>query len=170
VARGDDADLAAAARIPPGEVCSTAPGGRFSASTRSNCSSTAIIASSSSRRRCTACRWRRFIPYTSRHLHDLGVQNISAVISLGQTTEILVMLLLAGVLARVRLKWVFLSGIAICVVRYSCNALEHAAMAPGRHGAARLRLHALFHHHADLSRRARRSEMARTGAGACWPC
>lgn len=63
-----------------------------------------------------------FYPYTSRHLHDLGVQNISAVISLGQTTEILVMLLLAGLLARVRLKWVFLSGIAICVVRYAFNA------------------------------------------------
>lgn len=63
-----------------------------------------------------------FYPYTSRHLHDLGVKNISAVLSLGQTTEILVMLLLAGVLARVRLKWVFLSGIAICVVRYSFNA------------------------------------------------
>ena len=64
-----------------------------------------------------------FYPYTSRHLGDLGVKNISAVMSLGQTTEILVMLVLAGLLARVRLKWVFLSGIAICVVRYSFNAL-----------------------------------------------
>lgn len=63
-----------------------------------------------------------FYPYTSRQMHDLGVQNISAAISIGQTTEIFVMLLLARVLARVRLKWVFLSGIAICVVRYSINA------------------------------------------------
>ncbi len=62
-----------------------------------------------------------FYPYTSRQMHDLGVQNISAAISIGQTTEILVMLLLARVLARVRLKWVFLSGIAICIVRYSIN-------------------------------------------------
>lgn len=64
-----------------------------------------------------------FYPYTSRHLHDLGVENISAVISLGQTTEIIVMLLLANLLARYRLKWVFCSGIAICVVRYSFNAM-----------------------------------------------
>lgn len=63
-----------------------------------------------------------FYPYTSRHLRDLGVENISAVMSLGQMTEILVMVVLAGVLARVRLKWVFLSGIMICVVRYSFNA------------------------------------------------
>lgn len=64
-----------------------------------------------------------FYPYTARHLSDLGANNISAVLSLGQTTEVLVMVLLAGVLARVRLKWVFMSGIAICVVRYSLNAL-----------------------------------------------
>lgn len=68
-----------------------------------------------------------FYPYTSRHLHDLGVKNISAVISLGQTTEILVMLVLAKVLARVRLKWIFLSGIAICVLRYSLNAIGGTA-------------------------------------------
>jgi hypothetical protein len=65
-----------------------------------------------------------FYPYTSRQLHDLGVQHISAVISLGQTTEVLVMLLLAGVMARFRLKWVFMSGIAICVVRYSFNTFN----------------------------------------------
>jgi MFS family permease len=65
-----------------------------------------------------------FYPYTSRQLHDLGVQNISAVMSLGQTTEVLVMLLLSGVMARFRLKWVFLSGIAICIVRFSFNALN----------------------------------------------
>ena len=52
------------------------------------------------------------------------MQNVSAYMSLAQTTEILVMLLLAGVMARFRLKWIFLSGIAICVVRYSLNALN----------------------------------------------
>jgi MFS family permease len=65
-----------------------------------------------------------FYPYTARHLKDLGTQNISAVISLAQTTEIIAMLLLAGVLARVRLKWVFLGGITICVLRYAINALD----------------------------------------------
>jgi len=65
-----------------------------------------------------------FYPYTARHLRDLGVQNISAVISLAQTTEIIAMLFLASVLARYRLKWVFLSGIGICVLRYGLNALD----------------------------------------------
>ena len=44
--------------------------------------------------------------------------------SLAQSTEIITMLLLAGVLARFRLKWVFLSGIVICVVRYAMNAAD----------------------------------------------
>lgn len=65
-----------------------------------------------------------FYPYTARQLHDLNVGGISAVISLAQTTEILTMLLLAGVLARFRLKWIFLSGIVICVARYAMNALH----------------------------------------------
>lgn len=63
-----------------------------------------------------------FYPYTARHLKDLGVENVSAVMSLAQTTEVLTMLLLAGLLARVRLKWVFLSGIGICTLRYGFNA------------------------------------------------
>ncbi|MCX6856108.1 MAG: MFS transporter [Verrucomicrobia bacterium] len=68
-----------------------------------------------------------FYPYTALQLKEIGVENISAVMSLAQTTEILTMLLLAGVLARFRLKWVFLSGIAICVVRYGLNALNTKA-------------------------------------------
>lgn len=67
-----------------------------------------------------------FYPYTARHLHDLEVPGISAVISLAQTTEILTMLLLFRVLSRVRLKWVFLAGIAICVLRYYLNSLGTA--------------------------------------------
>lgn len=65
-----------------------------------------------------------FYPYATLQLKDLGVTKISAVMSLAQTTEILVMLGLAGLMTRFRLKWVFLSGIAICVVRYSLNALN----------------------------------------------
>ncbi|SKB00578.1 Nucleoside H+ symporter [Prosthecobacter debontii] len=65
-----------------------------------------------------------FYPYTAKHLRDLGVENISAAISLAQVSEILTMLLLAGVLARFRLKWVFLAGIAICTFRYGLNALN----------------------------------------------
>lgn len=65
-----------------------------------------------------------FYPYTAKHLKDLHVENISAVISLAQTTEVLTMLMLAGVLARFRLKWVFLAGISICALRYGLNALD----------------------------------------------
>lgn len=68
-----------------------------------------------------------FYPYTALQLKEIGVENISAMMSLAQTTEILTMLLLAGVLARVRLKWVFMSGIAICVVRYGMNAMNTQA-------------------------------------------
>lgn len=65
-----------------------------------------------------------FYPYTARHLRDLGVENVSAAISVAQISEVLTMVLLAGVLARLRLKWVFLSGISICVFRYGLNALD----------------------------------------------
>lgn len=68
-----------------------------------------------------------FYPYTAKHLKDIGVERVSAAISLAQTTEVLTMLLLAGVLARVRLKWVFLSGIAVCTLRYSMNAMNEKA-------------------------------------------
>lgn len=65
-----------------------------------------------------------FYPYTALQLKDLGVQNVSATLSLAQTTEILVMLLLSGLMTRFRLKWVFLSGILICVIRYALNAVD----------------------------------------------
>lgn len=65
-----------------------------------------------------------FYPYTALQLKQHEIHSVSAVMSLAQTTEILTMLLLAGVLTRFRLKWVFLSGIAICVGRYSLNATD----------------------------------------------
>lgn len=65
-----------------------------------------------------------FYPYTARHLKDLGVESVSAVISLAQTTEVLTMVLLAGVLSIFRLKWVFLTGIAVCALRYALNSLD----------------------------------------------
>lgn len=65
-----------------------------------------------------------FYPYTALQMKTLGVTSVAAVMSLAQTTEILVMLVLSGVMTRFRLKWVFLSGILICVVRYSLNAVN----------------------------------------------
>lgn len=65
-----------------------------------------------------------FYPYTARHLKELGVENVAATISLAQTTEILTMVLLSSMLTRIRLKWVFLTGIGVCVVRYGMNAQD----------------------------------------------
>ncbi len=65
-----------------------------------------------------------FYPYTARHLHEMQVDHVSAWISIGQITEVIAMMMLAGLLARFRLKWIFLAAIAICTVRYSFNAQD----------------------------------------------
>jgi MFS family permease len=59
-----------------------------------------------------------FYPYCVRHLHDLGLQGAAGLMTLGQITEVLVMLVLAGLMRRYRLKWVFASGIALGLLRY----------------------------------------------------
>lgn len=60
-----------------------------------------------------------FYPFTVLHLEDLGVRHVTAVMSLGQITEIISMLALGWLLARTRLKWVFLAGIGVGVLRYA---------------------------------------------------
>ena len=65
-----------------------------------------------------------FYPYTPIHLHALGVEHTTAVMTLGQTTEILAMFCLASLLARVRLKVLFLIGIGCGVLRYGLFALN----------------------------------------------
>ena len=59
-----------------------------------------------------------FYPYCVRHLKELGISGPTGVMTLGQITEVLVMLVLAGLMTRFRLKWVFLSGIAFGLARY----------------------------------------------------
>lgn len=65
-----------------------------------------------------------FYPYAPLHLRDRGIGAATAVMTLGQVTEVLVMLVLAGLLARVRLKWVFISGIGFGLVRYGWLAAD----------------------------------------------
>ncbi len=60
-----------------------------------------------------------FYPFTVLHLEDMGVSHVTAVMSLGQITEIIAMLGLGWLLARTRLKWVFLAGIGVGVLRYA---------------------------------------------------
>jgi len=60
-----------------------------------------------------------FYPYTPLHLRDLGLSHTSAWMTLGQVSEMILMFALAGVLARVRLKWVFAAGLAFGILRFA---------------------------------------------------
>lgn len=65
-----------------------------------------------------------FYPFTPPHLRDLGLQHTAAWMSIGQITEILAMLGLAGLLTHWRLKWIFGAGLAFGVLRYGLCALD----------------------------------------------
>lgn len=65
-----------------------------------------------------------FYPYTPMQLRDLGVDHAAAAMSLGQISELITMFGLAVLLARVRLKWIFLAGIGFGVLRYALCALN----------------------------------------------
>ncbi len=67
-----------------------------------------------------------FYPYTPAHLSDLGLQSISALMSLGQVAEMGIMFLIGGILTHWRLKWVILLGLGFGVVRYSLYAFDTA--------------------------------------------
>jgi MFS family permease len=68
-----------------------------------------------------------FYPYVPMQLQDLGVTHAAGAISLGQITELVARFGLAGLSARVRLKWVFLAGIGFGVLRYALCALNDRA-------------------------------------------
>lgn len=63
-----------------------------------------------------------FYPYTPRLLADLGFEKISAWMSLGQVSEVLVLLVMARVLHRFGFKPVVCAGIFLGVVRYALYA------------------------------------------------
>lgn len=65
-----------------------------------------------------------FYPYAPMHLREAGVEQATAAMALGQVTEIIAMFCLAGLFARVRLKWVFLAGIGFGILRYVLFALD----------------------------------------------
>lgn len=65
-----------------------------------------------------------FYPYTPIHLHALGIEHATAAMALGQITEVAAMYWLASLLRRVRLKWLFLTGIGCGVLRYALFALD----------------------------------------------
>jgi MFS family permease len=63
-------------------------------------------------------------PYTPPHLREFGFVRTTAWMTLGQTTEIIVMFTLAGMLARWRLKWVIGLGLGFTAVRYFLCAMD----------------------------------------------
>lgn len=63
-------------------------------------------------------------PFTPTHLRQLGFERTTAWLSLGQTTEILAMFLLAGFFARWRVKWILAGGLGMAFVRYGLCALD----------------------------------------------
>ena len=65
-----------------------------------------------------------FYPYAPTHLRDLGLTHTSALMSLGQVTEIIAMFGLAWLLANWRLKWIFAAGLAFGVARFALSALD----------------------------------------------
>jgi MFS family permease len=65
-----------------------------------------------------------FYPYTPIHLVERGVSDPTAKMTLGQVSEIISMLGLSWLLARLRLKTIFLLGIFFGVLRYALCALD----------------------------------------------
>ena len=61
-------------------------------------------------------------PYSPPNLQALGFKHTSSWMSLAQITEITAMFMLAGLLTRWRLKWIFALGLGFAVVRYSLCA------------------------------------------------
>lgn len=68
-----------------------------------------------------------FYPYTPRQLTDLGFEWISAWMSLGQVSEVLVLLIMASVLHRFGFKRVVCAGISLGVLRYALFAIHEPA-------------------------------------------
>lgn len=65
-----------------------------------------------------------FYPFTPPHLKALGLEHTTAWMSLGQVSEVIAMLALAGLLTSWRLKWIFACGLAFGVVRYALCAFD----------------------------------------------
>lgn len=68
-----------------------------------------------------------FYPYTPTHLRDLGFHHTSAWMTLGQITEIAALFVLARLLTRWRLKWIFIAGLGCGVLRFALSALDSKA-------------------------------------------
>ena len=78
-------------------------------------------------------------PFTPTQIRSLGLTHTTALLSLGQISEMITMFLLAGVFARWRVKWIFTIGLAVGVIRYGLCALDTrfgVLLGTGLHGCA----------------------------------
>lgn len=64
-----------------------------------------------------------FYPFTPPNLRELGLQHTSAWMSLGQVTELIMMFSLGAMLAKWRLKWIFVIGLGFSVLRFVLCAI-----------------------------------------------
>jgi MFS family permease len=65
-----------------------------------------------------------FYLYSPPHMSALGLQHTSAWMTLGQMTELICLFSLGRLLARFRLKWIFLAGLGFTVLRFALCALN----------------------------------------------
>lgn len=65
-----------------------------------------------------------FYPFTPPHLADLGLQRVSAWMSLGQISEVMALVCIGGILQRWKFKWVVSAGIGFGVLRYLLYAAD----------------------------------------------
>lgn len=68
-----------------------------------------------------------FYPFTPIHLTQLGVEHSTAVTGIGQTSELISMFILAGLISRWRLKRVFMTGLSFAVLRFGLCSLDTKA-------------------------------------------
>ena len=59
-----------------------------------------------------------YYPYSAKFLKALGVENVATMLSIGQTSEIVAMLLMGWTFRRLRLKWIFLIALGSGLLRY----------------------------------------------------
>ncbi len=80
-----------------------------------------------------------FYPYAPTHLHDLGLQHMSAWMCLAQVSEIVGMFSIGWLLLNWRLKWIFVCGLLIGVARFGFSAANTKfwlLLGIGLHGAS----------------------------------
>ena len=67
---------------------------------------------------CFSVPLAAYYPYSSKYLKDLGVENVATFLSIGQTSEIVAMLMMGWFFRRLRVKWIFLLALGAGFLRY----------------------------------------------------